>query len=139
MKEDTPVAVQEPQNEAVGTHQEGPLENTEAAIGANGSTQNWEAEVQPDVPQIPIPYFSFSAEPTGEMGTGLGRMDGEGATRSCWNFEPTNTAGGPSSDTELTSKETSCRDCATSHTRGNTGGLTAIGSYRENSSIPTMT
>jgi hypothetical protein len=34
----------------------------------NGSTQNPEVEVQPNVPQIPIPEFSFSAEPAGEMG-----------------------------------------------------------------------
>jgi hypothetical protein len=57
-----------PRNEAVGTHQEIPLEYTEAAIGANGSTQNPKKEVQPDVPQIPIPDFSFSAEPIGAMG-----------------------------------------------------------------------
>jgi hypothetical protein len=34
----------------------------------NGSTQNLEAELQPEVPQIPIPDFSFSDEPIGEMG-----------------------------------------------------------------------
>jgi hypothetical protein len=68
MKEDTPEAAQEPQNEAVGTHQEGQPENAEAAMEINGSTQNPEVEVQPNVPQIPIPDFSFSAEPTGEMG-----------------------------------------------------------------------
>jgi hypothetical protein len=34
----------------------------------NGSTQNPKVELQPDVPQIPIPDFSFSDEPIGEMG-----------------------------------------------------------------------
>jgi hypothetical protein len=60
--------VQEPRNEAVGTHQEGQLENAEAAMEINRSTQNLEVEVQPNVPQIPIPDFSFSAKPTSEMG-----------------------------------------------------------------------
>jgi hypothetical protein len=68
MKEDTSEATQQPRNEAVGTHQEGQLENTEATMEINGSTQKPEVEVQPNVPQIPIPDFSFSAEPTGEMG-----------------------------------------------------------------------
>jgi hypothetical protein len=34
----------------------------------NESTQNPEVELQPDVPQIPIPEFSFLDEPIGEMG-----------------------------------------------------------------------
>jgi hypothetical protein len=34
----------------------------------NGSTQNPEVEIQPYVPQIPIPDFSFSDEPIGDMG-----------------------------------------------------------------------
>jgi hypothetical protein len=34
----------------------------------NESTQNPEVELQPDVPQIPIPDFSFSDELIGEMG-----------------------------------------------------------------------
>jgi hypothetical protein len=44
MKEDTPAAMQEPQNEAVGTHQEGPPGNIEATMEINGSTQNLETE-----------------------------------------------------------------------------------------------
>jgi hypothetical protein len=34
----------------------------------NGSTQNPKVELQPDVPQIPIPIFSFLDELIGEMG-----------------------------------------------------------------------
>jgi hypothetical protein len=34
----------------------------------NGSTKNPEVEAQPNVPKIPIPDFSFSAELTSEMG-----------------------------------------------------------------------
>jgi hypothetical protein len=62
---------------------------------------------------------------------GMARVDDRGTTKSCWNFEPTNTTGGPSSYTELTSKEIGCRDCATSHTRGSIGGPTTIGSCKE--------
>ena len=58
-------------------------------------------------------------------------MDGEGSTGSCWNLKPTIAAGGPNSDTNLTSKEIDCRDCATSHTRGSIGGPTAIRSCKE--------
>jgi hypothetical protein len=57
MEQDTPAAVHEPQNKEEETHQEIPPENVEAAVGANRSAQNPEAEVQPDVPQIPIPDF----------------------------------------------------------------------------------
>jgi hypothetical protein len=86
--------------------------------------------MQLDAPQGPIPD-SFSVEPTGKMATTWERMDGEGATGSCWNLEPTTMTGGPNSDTKLTSKETNRRDCATSHTRGSTGGPTTIRSRRE--------
>jgi len=68
MKEDTLGAAQQPRNEELGTHQEGQPENTEATMEINRSTQKQEAEVQPNVPQIPSPDFSFSAESTGEMG-----------------------------------------------------------------------
>jgi hypothetical protein len=68
MKEDTPTAAQELQNQAEGTHQEGQLENVDATMEIYGSTQNPEVELQLDVPQIPILEFSFSDEPIGEMG-----------------------------------------------------------------------
>jgi hypothetical protein len=55
-------------NEAVGTHQEGQPENAEVSHGNKWKHTEPEVEAQPNVPQIPIPDFSFSAEPTGEMG-----------------------------------------------------------------------
>jgi hypothetical protein len=61
--------VHKPQNKEEETHQEIPLEHLEAVAGDNGSAQNPKAEVQPNVPQIPILDFSFLIEPTGEMGT----------------------------------------------------------------------
>jgi hypothetical protein len=68
MELDTPAAAHEPQKKEEETHQEIPPRNIEETVGANRSTQNPKAEVQPDVPQIPIPYF-FLAKPTSEMAT----------------------------------------------------------------------
>jgi hypothetical protein len=53
MKEDTPAAAQEPQNEEAETQWEVQPESTEAVMEVNRMTQNLGAAVQPDESQIP--------------------------------------------------------------------------------------
>jgi hypothetical protein len=53
MKEDTPAAAQEPQNEEAETQWEVQPESTQAAMEVNGMTQNLGATVQPDESQAP--------------------------------------------------------------------------------------
>jgi hypothetical protein len=129
MEQDTPAAVHEPQNKEEETHQEIPPEHTEATMEVNRMTQHLGEEEKPD--EMQAPDLGHPAEETAGTTWAWPEWMTRGTTRSCWNFEPANTAGGPSSDTKLTSKETGCRDCATSHTRGSTGGPTTIGSRRK--------
>jgi hypothetical protein len=129
MEQDTPAVVQEPQNKEAETQQEIQPEHTEAAVEVNRTTQHLGAEEQPDETQAPD-LGQPAEETTGTTWAWPEWMTGE-QPRSCWNFEPATTAGGQSSDTELTSQETDSRNCATSHTRGSTGRPAAIGSRRE--------